>query len=71
MFLTSRNKKCSGQANQVLNNIPLVHLNEVVQGPCAHLQLYETLTVVLDRLNANTDRLNVISSVQALSGSVV
>jgi hypothetical protein len=41
-------------------------VNEMVQGPCAHLQLHETSTVVLDRQNVNIDRLNVISS-----GSVV
>jgi hypothetical protein len=34
----------------------------MVQGPYAHLQLHETLTVVLDILNVNIDRLNVISS---------
>jgi hypothetical protein len=38
----------------------------MVQGPCAHLQLHETSTVVLDRLNFIIDRLNVIST-----GSVV
>jgi hypothetical protein len=38
----------------------------MVQGPCAHLQLHETSTVVLDRLNVIIDRLNVVSS-----GSVV
>jgi hypothetical protein len=31
-------------------------------GPCDHLHLHETLTVVLDRLNVIIDRLNVISS---------
>jgi hypothetical protein len=39
--------------------------NEMVQGPCAHLQLHETWetsTVVLDRPNVIIDRLNVISS---------
>jgi hypothetical protein len=38
----------------------------MVQGPCAHMQLHETSTVVLDRLNVIIDTLNVISS-----GSVV
>jgi hypothetical protein len=34
----------------------------MVQGLYAHLQLHETSTVVLDRLNIITDRLNVINS---------
>jgi hypothetical protein len=34
----------------------------MVQGPCAHLHLHETSTVVLDRLNVIIDRLNVIGS---------
>jgi hypothetical protein len=34
----------------------------MVQGPCADLQLHETSTLVLDRLNVIIDRLNVISS---------
>jgi hypothetical protein len=38
----------------------------MVQGPCAHLQLHETSTAVLERPNVIIDRLNVISS-----GSVV
>jgi hypothetical protein len=52
-----------------MNNTHLLlvqNLYEMVQGPCAHLQLHETSTVVLDRLNIIIDRLNVISS-----GSVV
>jgi hypothetical protein len=41
--------------------------NEMVQGPCARLQLHDRPpTVVVDRLNAIIDRLNVISS-----GSVI
>jgi hypothetical protein len=32
-------------------------VNEMVQGPCAHLQLHETLTVVLYRVNVIIDRL--------------
>jgi hypothetical protein len=37
--------------------------NEMVQGPCAHLQsLHETSTIVLDRLSVIIDRLKVISS---------
>jgi hypothetical protein len=45
-----------------------------VQGPCAHLQLHETSTVVLDRLNVIIDRLNaiIIDRLNAISsGSVV
>jgi hypothetical protein len=38
----------------------------MVQGTCAHLQLQETKTAILDRLNVIIDRLNVI-----ISGSVV
>jgi hypothetical protein len=34
----------------------------MVQGSCAHLQLHETSTVLLDRQNVIIDRLNVISS---------
>jgi hypothetical protein len=41
---------------------PNLFRDEMVQGPCAHLHLHETSTVVLDRLNVIIDRLNVISS---------
>jgi hypothetical protein len=34
--------------------------NETVQGPCAHLQLHERLTVILYRLNVIIDRLNLL-----------
>jgi hypothetical protein len=45
-----------------MNQMGVVGSHEMVQGPFAHLQLHETSTVVLERLNAINDRLNVISS---------
>jgi hypothetical protein len=51
---------------QLAFNSSDISLNEMVQGPCAHLQLHEFSTAVLDRINVIIDRLNVISS-----GSVV
>jgi hypothetical protein len=49
--------------NKLLTGI--FQANEMVQGPRAHLQLHETSTVVLDRLNVIIDKttfVNVVSS---------
>jgi hypothetical protein len=65
--LTFKDRVFLGKKIQKLHfSLKMVDSNEMAQGPCAHLQLHETSTVVLDRLNVIIDRLNVICSGSAV-----